>query len=450
MLTVTLVVLAGSAHAAGYTVPDSGVRAMGRAGAYVVGADDLSAQYYNPAALSGLESHGLNIDLAGMIQTVRFDRADEEGLEFEPVTNAAGPMPLPRLGFSPDLDSEHWTLAFGIWSPAAPRYEYPADGAQRYALTDATLVAVNIGPSVAWRQGPVSLGVSLAWSVFRVDQTLAASTAIEGTDDPAYDIRTQITAFDAFTPTGNAGILVTPVPWLTLGASVQPPVSYRAKGSLSTDFSKNVFYTGESDFGQVIAAPDAEDDDITLPITLPLVARGGVLVRPTDRFEVEADFVYEAWSSFDELRITDLDMTIEATGGDDLLVTDDIVLPTQLDNAWSVRLGGEGAVSERVKLRAGALFETSAVPEATRSVMLPDGAKVGYGLGASYSAGARWAFDVGFMQSFVLDQQVTRTTVFQVGIDPLTGNVGYGKTVGKGMLAAANHALGVGMTWRLP
>src|SRR5580698_5485467 len=42
----------GSARAAGLYFSDRGVRPMGRAGAFVAGADDLGAIWYNPAGLA--------------------------------------------------------------------------------------------------------------------------------------------------------------------------------------------------------------------------------------------------------------------------------------------------------------------------------------------------------------------------------------------------------------
>ena len=42
----------GAAHAGGLYFSDRGVRPMGRAGAFVAGADDLGALWYNPAGLA--------------------------------------------------------------------------------------------------------------------------------------------------------------------------------------------------------------------------------------------------------------------------------------------------------------------------------------------------------------------------------------------------------------
>src|SRR5580698_11085508 len=50
-LGAMVITQAGSARAAGLYVSDRGVRPLGRGGAFVAGADDLGAIWYNPAGI---------------------------------------------------------------------------------------------------------------------------------------------------------------------------------------------------------------------------------------------------------------------------------------------------------------------------------------------------------------------------------------------------------------
>src|SRR5204862_8256560 len=52
LLAAALTLASAEAHAAGLYFSDRGVRPMGRAGAFVAGADDLGAIWYNPAGLA--------------------------------------------------------------------------------------------------------------------------------------------------------------------------------------------------------------------------------------------------------------------------------------------------------------------------------------------------------------------------------------------------------------
>ena len=57
---------APTADAAGYYTSDVGVRAYSRGGAFVAGANDMLALWYNPAALKRLNDGVLTVNAAGV------------------------------------------------------------------------------------------------------------------------------------------------------------------------------------------------------------------------------------------------------------------------------------------------------------------------------------------------------------------------------------------------
>ena len=68
-----------SAQASTYYLSDVGIRAFSRGGAYVAGADDISAQWYNPAALTRINGGHAQFYAAGVKQFIHFDRSDYPG-----------------------------------------------------------------------------------------------------------------------------------------------------------------------------------------------------------------------------------------------------------------------------------------------------------------------------------------------------------------------------------
>ena len=90
-------------EASTYYMSDVGIRAMGRGGAFVAGADDISAQWYNPSALTRIHGSHFQIDLMGVKQEMYFDRQDYPGngpkvdgnptdLITEPIRNGASSL----------------------------------------------------------------------------------------------------------------------------------------------------------------------------------------------------------------------------------------------------------------------------------------------------------------------------------------------------------------------
>ena len=99
-----LTVLPSTAFSAGFYALDEGIRAIGRAGAFTAGADDLTAQYYNAAALKNQTGTAFMFDLAAVQQAVTFDHRDitdidEADYNYDPVKNQALPMPVPTISF---------------------------------------------------------------------------------------------------------------------------------------------------------------------------------------------------------------------------------------------------------------------------------------------------------------------------------------------------------------
>ncbi len=434
---------------AGFLTSEGGVVATGRGNAYVAGADDLSAQSWNPAALTRLD-RAVQLQLAGVHQRVVFDRQDEADLGFDEVRNLAPPMLIPGLAAATSFGRQDLTLAFGFYSPYAPLWSYAPQGPQRFTSTRSTVLSGNVGPSLAWRFADrLSVGLGVAWTFLTVEQSLVAHVSplsFSATDDPAYDVSTTISARDLFELTWNAGLLYEdPSGRYALGGGYTPAVRFEPRGSMSVDFSNNTYYLGDGNFGKVIASPRAEDPDVGLEVALPHQVRLGALVRPQERWEIELDLVWQGWSILDGLVVDDLALEIDTELPEDVTITGPVGLPLELQDSWSARLGTELDLSGRVQGRAGVFFESSAASRENRSVLMPDGNKLGYGLGASWQARPKLAVDLGWSQSFVPRREIETTWVYQLQIDPQSGQVGAGKPVGRGELAVTNSALALGL-----
>lgn len=461
LLTVSL------AHASAYYFLDSGTRAIGRGGAFVAGADDLTAQYYNPAALANIDRPMFNFNYWQVEQYVRFDRADESGEDaFAPVENIAPPIPEPSGGYAAPLGGIHpalknTTAAFGLYVPTSPYMAYPADGAQRYSLIDSLIWQIYAGPSVAQRVTPwLTVGAGLQYTFLRVEQELAATicytedSCAEGSDDPANDITIDLKTWDWSQFSGNFGVLVQPTGWLDIGASVQPPIRYEAPGSLTASFDEEFSLAGQLD------GLSFTDDDVTVVVAVPMILRAGVQVRPTETLRVEAAGTYTSWSSLDELRVTDMDLKVDGNpdglAPDGFLVTDDIVFETGYRDSFSARLGGDylfrpGDRKFNARVSAGVHYESSAVPPETQGVTLVDGNKWGVGLGTTVTLFDRVALDLSGAKQFLADRTITGSQLRQQALfanlaNPEETSVVQGKVVGNGEFTSNLTFLAAGIT----
>jgi long-chain fatty acid transport protein len=480
MIVLLASLFVSPAQASAYYFTDIGVRGFSRAGANVVGANDMTALWYNPAALSNLERGQVMLDVAGVGHKVVFDRADEDGQPpFDPVENQAPLYAIPHFGVAHRLGTPDTVFAFGFYPPYAPDYSYDSAGAQRYTLNDTLVIQTSLGPTVAHEFADwFTVGVGVAWNILIAQQELATNldSPLDDEDqyDPAYDVDFSLEATDRKGFSWNVGFKIEPPSgrW-AVGGMFQPPVAFDAKGSMSADFNGNVFYeTDDPFYGGLIEDPIAVDEDVSLAVTMPMIAKAGALVRPTDALEIEAAVVWQQWSSIDSMTVTDVDLgiginedhfaasLIEAAGGCELdengervncdaVIDEDVVLPANYDDAISVRLGGHYILNDRLTVRAGVLYETSAIPTQTVGVSLVDAKKWGYGLGGSLGLGKNTELDIGISQSFFQDLDISDSEVTQIRVNPLAGEgedtLIDGIVVGNGTIESSLFMVGVGI-----
>ena len=230
-----LVLVASAAHAGGYFYSDSGIVATGRGGAFVAGADNQFAQYYNPAGLIRVEHPTVNVGWSGVQQHVTFRRQKPDGGFYRPVENQAGPFDVPEAGFVTPI-GDRVAVAVGFYSPFAPSSLYPEEGPQRYSIKDTLIYQFVVGPSAAFRlHDKLTLGVGLQWTYLQVGETV--DVTLTGTDDPAGDVAVEARVQDPFTFNANAGLLFDPHEAVSVGLALQPPTEFSARGSGALDFT---------------------------------------------------------------------------------------------------------------------------------------------------------------------------------------------------------------------
>jgi len=154
MVTLSIASIGKPAEAAGLYLSERGVRPLGRGGAFVAGADDLSAIVYNPAGLADvgktflLDGPYVNFSSDYTRRTIvrqtdpnTGETVSEQVQSFAPVQGSTPFLPIPTVGFS-FVPKDKWTVAFGLWAPYAGIATYPEKqngqpAPQRYSLLSA-------------------------------------------------------------------------------------------------------------------------------------------------------------------------------------------------------------------------------------------------------------------------------------------------------------------------
>lgn len=445
----SLWLLARAASAGGYFYSESGIVSTGRGGAWIAGADTQFAQYHNPAGLIRLKDPTLTLGWSAVQQRVDFTRQKPDGTFYPEIHNQASPFDVPEGGFSFPF-GDRLVVAVGFYSPYAPSSLYDEEGPQRYSVKDTSIYQFSVGPSAAFQlHDMLVVGLGLQWQYLNLYQSVDVTAT--GVDDPAGDIAVEAKAVDAFTPNLNAGLLIEPHKMVTIGLAMQPPTSFRARGSLGLDFEGN-------GLAGLLDETKYEDADTKLDISIPWVLRAGVAVRPIERLEIETAVVWQDWSSLSDITIEDIDIDVDPTEAAEQLglITEDqrsvqeqISLPAGLKDTVSLRLGAELDLHERLAVRAGGFYEGSAVAKNDVSVALMETPKVQLGFGATaWAVPRRLRFDAAFAYLLFKDLEIRDSTVTQIDAGVFDDTVPL--VIGNGDLASRGWVVGVAASVAFP
>jgi long-chain fatty acid transport protein len=278
------------AHAAGLYFSDRGVRPLGRAGAFVAGADDVHAMWYNPAGLADAGNSFL-VDAAWLNFSVDFKRKAQvtdaggtiRNYEYPSVTGTTSFVPIPTLGITLKLgDADKWTFGGGINVPYGvistfPRTQNGLPAASRYSLLSldgsALLVVTGNLAYKASKEFRIGFGLQSLVGKFATSVMFNANPAdrfIGAPEDPNYDTFARL----------DVAPIVT-LPSVNLGATWVPSESFRIAVSGFTPF---YVYAPATTQVQLPSAPvfdraKQEGTSSTVSFWLPPVLRAGIEAR---------------------------------------------------------------------------------------------------------------------------------------------------------------------------
>ncbi|MBS2013815.1 MAG: outer membrane protein transport protein [Deltaproteobacteria bacterium] len=394
-----------SAHAGGFEMPDNGAQAVGRGAAFVARADDGTAIYWNPAGLArqrgtrlygggNLFLHSFSFQRAGSFPDDPNDQRTPWGDKpFPLVTNASGPFFAPFIAVSTDFGTlDRFTVAAGAFGPPTvgnrtfPLGVQGAPAASRYDFIQSRSTIIYPTLSAAYRVTRwLDLGVSTHLVLGSFDQTNVSYADLGQCPNVEYqpcDSRSTLVA-TATSFAATFGALVRPLPSFAFGLTVKTPTALNAEGTVTPQ-------------APAIAPITIAPGNATLTTSLPLSVRAGgryiALDHDFELYDLELDFVYEAWGS---AQGEGPRLQIPALG--QFKDIDTLVVHGYKDT-FGVRGGGAynmQAFDGIFTLRGGAYFDSSATGFEYTRLDFDTLTKIAGTLGFGYRKGA-FAFDVGY------------------------------------------------------
>jgi long-chain fatty acid transport protein len=407
-LFLILMLAAGTSFAAGFRLPEAGVKAMGMGFAFTAQADDPSAIYFNPAGLMQLQ--GTNMMIGGtyvyekggtFTGTTPVDNVFANKSETQKTLHFIIPN-----GYVTHTDKARGiAYGIGVFAPFGLGQEYSSVSTSifRNQITKIDLQTVVVNPTIAFEIDEVlSIG-------FGIDYMYGMATLAKTPWSPAlggnlYNLELE---GDGDAWGYNFGLLLAPSKEVKIGFNYRSPFHLEIKEgdvdianiNSTVPFVPNpvpppAAFTAAQVFGGTSYATKG-----STTIEIPATATLGISYTK-NRLTVEVDADMTFWSSYKSLNI-------DIQNNNPLLP--DSFSQKNWTNEVALYVGGEYRVTDPLALRLGFRYDPTPVPAATMGPELPDADKMYYCAGAGYKL-SNWIFDVSYMYVDKQDRTVNNQT----------------------------------------
>ncbi len=385
ILCVGLLPVVSTAKAGGLFLNTRGVRPTARAGAFVAGADDAGALWFNEAGLAQ-GTPNFTFDLTFVRQSVEYRRVDSGNNPQPAVRNKTPGIPAPTIAASFDLPSGA-RIAVGLAVPFGTLADYELDGPQRYSMGSQAGSAV-MTLSAAWAKRlrrDLRFGVSVHNTIFQVANSVTMSGCLGqlvcAPEDPDFDVVGRIDQTTVFAPSVGAGVQWDFQPRTTLGASLRSPTYVTGTGKLQTRLPSSDLFDTSTILG----------DTAKVSFWLPPILRVAIQHSPVPRWNLEFGVDVEFWSVHKSFSIRPNNILLNDAPGIGTYEIGPIDIARNFRNSITVKAGLEKRPrpKDRIGFGFGYSFESSATPIEQLSVLTVEGPKHLLSGGVSYQ-GDRW------------------------------------------------------------
>lgn len=406
---------AGTAEAAGFYLQEQSVRGWGRANSGEVADQGAASLWWNPASIAGATESEAVFGATGILPRGRVEDAgtliDRPGVPPVPVgglSRLRDPIVrgvAPHNAFALPL-GDKVAVGLAVTAPFSFTSDYDPSGWQRYSAIRSRLLTLDFQPSLAVK-ATEWLSVGAALNIQYSDAWL--SNALPNLAPGSADGRLRLTG-SGWDWGWTAGLQLRPAERMTIGLAYKSAVEHKLEGPVEI-----------SGLAGPLAARNLRARTVAR-FTTPWQLTAGARLGVTKSLTLNAQVVHFGWSKFDRIEIA-------------APISNAIV--QNYKDTWSVAVGFDQSVGERLTLRAGVQLDPTPTRDAGRDPRVPDGDRVDYNVGATYRMNGHMTLDAAAGLTDLRNSPISRDERFYAGTPAQTDILTDGRARGQRVLVFA-------------
>jgi long-chain fatty acid transport protein len=371
-LAAVLACVAVSANAAGFRQANQSASANGMGTAFTAVANDASAVWYNPAALTELE--GTNLSIGGVFIDPRTEHTAADGTTMDRPDNMI--HTLPHFYATRKINNK-WSVGVGVLAPYGLSTSWDDETSlTRKVATESALKAVYTNLNGAYKVNN-NLSVAAGASFVQLDATMnkmvtAAGQTVE-----------QTLKGDGTAVGYNVAALYKWNKW-------NFAANYRSKVKIDVEGTMQLPLTGAG------AAFAVNDDDATTKITMPDTLQLAAAYKYGDSWLFTGEADYTNWTTYRRLDVEYTNVSNQTSTSYDY---------KSWNAVWAFRVGTEYKVNETWKLRAGSYFDMTPVSDRYFETRNACSNRFGVSVGAGWTKG-NFSVDASYLYLKFMERRV--------------------------------------------
>lgn len=400
LATAVLSLAVSSAHSAGFRLTEQDAAANGMGNAFVAVANNASAVWYNPAAMTDLE--GTNMSL-GTVMVYPGMKHDYTGGSDE----IAKKLHIPPSVYLTRKMGDSFALGFSFNAPFGLSTEWETTSRTKYIATLSDIKALNYGANAAAKLGE-RLSLAFGLNYIALDATLNKMA------HPSYPTWELEMEGDGHGMGWNTALFYRLGEKSHFGASYRSPVKIDVDGTAKVDAYNHL------------------SNPATTKITLPDNLQFGFAFQTGEKWLISLSADYTDWATYHRLVIRS-NTILTLTGSDTYYDT------KNWRSVWGFHAGAENKVSDSLKLRYGFFYDANPVKEKYYETRVPDSDRVAGSIGAGWAVSKNLTLDVSYTYLMFLEREVKDSTKDNATANPAALN---------GKYKSAAHLPGIGLSYK--
>jgi len=374
-----LVVGAGLAQAAGFSIYEANSKATALGCAFTATADDGSAVFYNVAGLSFIAGSRVELNAVDVQPKFQFTGKLNKTDVTTSWESKDQTFIVPGAYFTYNPGNK---LAFGVgvYAPfgLGVAWDKGDEWIGRQASHDVSIETVYVTPAASFLitdQLALGAGVDIAHQNLKLHRYTLEPQFGENAIETTIDGSSEINLTPVF------GLMYRPNEKLSIGANYHFKKEMKFEGG---DATLEPVAPGDDPWGNALVGALGKDQKLNSDLNLPDMLQLGIAYRFTPAFRAEFNYVRFGWGTFESLA---LDFENDAL---------DQEIHFNYEDSWQIRFGFDYAMNEKWNLMAGYVHDRTPQPLESVSPILPDTDRNDYSAGILFRTG-KWELNASYM-----------------------------------------------------